>query len=309
MKLKDFKPQSKLVTKTTLVKKPKFSVVDAHNHLGDPFGGWDKKPLSELLDLLDEACITHYVDLDGGWGEDILYAHLKYFKEGAPERFQIFGGVLAAQSMPPEVPAGVPSQLLERRPDLIEAEQILVASNAREGQALADYFPRIGLTALAGSVSTELDDRLTSGTGFWSIGASAAGRLFTFGRTTYTWKATQAASDASRAAYGGTVLEALREVSDGLTAREKLVTVRTEQESAVAALRESVDISQTRYRGGLSTYLEVLDAQQQPYPAEFDLARTHRDQLLVVVRLYRALGGGWNRYEEEAPQIPAPIAP
>jgi len=94
MRLEDFKPQSKLVTGTTLVNKPKFPVIDAHNHLRDPFGGgWDKKPLSELLDLLDEACVTHYVDLDGGWGEDILYRHLDYFKARAPERFQIFGGV------------------------------------------------------------------------------------------------------------------------------------------------------------------------------------------------------------------------
>ncbi|HET6594201.1 MAG TPA: amidohydrolase family protein [Anaerolineales bacterium] len=94
MKLKDFKPQPKLVTKSTRVEKPKFPVIDAHNHLGEPFGGgWDRKPLSDLLDRLEEAGVTHYVDLDGGWGEDILYAHLKYFKEGAPERFQIFGGV------------------------------------------------------------------------------------------------------------------------------------------------------------------------------------------------------------------------
>jgi predicted TIM-barrel fold metal-dependent hydrolase len=94
MLLKTFRPQSKLVTRTTLVNKPKFSVVDAHNHLADPFGGgWDKKPLNELLDLLDEACVTHYVDLDGGWGEEILLRHLDVFKAKAPERFQIFGGV------------------------------------------------------------------------------------------------------------------------------------------------------------------------------------------------------------------------
>ncbi len=94
MKLTDFKPKSQLVTKTTLVNQPKFPVVDAHNHLTDPFGGgWDKRPLNELLDLLDEACVTHYVDLDGGWGEEILYRHLDYFKAQAPERFQIFGGV------------------------------------------------------------------------------------------------------------------------------------------------------------------------------------------------------------------------
>lgn len=94
MLLKDFRPQSKLVAKTTLVDRPRFPIVDAHNHLGEPFGGgWDKRSLSELLDLLDEAGVTRYVDLDGGWSEDILDAHLKHFKEGAPERFQIFGGV------------------------------------------------------------------------------------------------------------------------------------------------------------------------------------------------------------------------
>ena len=94
MLLQNFRPQSKLVTKTTLINKPKFPVIDAHNHLAHPFGGgWDKKPLNQLLDLLDEASVTHYVDLDGGWGEDILYAHLNYFKEGAPERFRVFGCV------------------------------------------------------------------------------------------------------------------------------------------------------------------------------------------------------------------------
>ena len=94
MLLNHFRPKPKLVTKTTLVPKPKFPVIDAHNHLGEPFGGgWDRKPLSELLDLLDEANVTHYVDLDGGWGEDILFYHLDYFKSKAPDRFQIFGGV------------------------------------------------------------------------------------------------------------------------------------------------------------------------------------------------------------------------
>lgn len=94
MLLENFRPQSKLVTKMTLVNRPRFPVVDAHNHLADPFGGgWDKKPLRELLDLLDQAGVTHYVDLDGGWGEDILNQHLDLFKNAAPERFHIFGGV------------------------------------------------------------------------------------------------------------------------------------------------------------------------------------------------------------------------
>jgi multidrug efflux system outer membrane protein len=218
------------------------------------------------------------------------------------------GRTLTEQAVPPEVPAGVPSLLLERRPDLIEAEETLVAANAREGQALADYFPRIGLTALSGSVSTDLSNLLHSTSDVWSVGGSALGPLFTFGQTTYSWKAAQAASDASRAAYEGAVLTALREVSDALVAREKLVAVRLEREREVAALRESVAISHDRYLGGLATYLEVLDAQQQLYPAEFELARTERDQLLAVVALYRALGGGWNAYDAE-PEVPLPIVP
>ena len=94
MLLENFRPQSRLVTKTTRINRPKFPVIDAHNHLGEPFGGgWDKKPLPELLDQLDQAGVIAYVDLDGGWGEDILNAHLDHFKQPAPQRFHIFGGV------------------------------------------------------------------------------------------------------------------------------------------------------------------------------------------------------------------------
>ncbi len=94
MLLERFHPRSQLVTKTTLVNKPRFPVIDAHNHLADPFGGgWDKKPVSQLLDLLDEAGVAAFVDLDGGWGEHILHQHLSYFKAASPERFLIFGGV------------------------------------------------------------------------------------------------------------------------------------------------------------------------------------------------------------------------
>lgn len=94
MLLEKFHPKPQLVTKTTWVRRPIVPAIDAHNHLGEPFGGgWDRKPLSQLLDLLDEAGVTHYVDLDGGWGEDILQQHLDHFKAKAPERFSIFGGV------------------------------------------------------------------------------------------------------------------------------------------------------------------------------------------------------------------------
>ncbi len=218
------------------------------------------------------------------------------------------GAALTAQALPPEVPPGIPSELLERRPDLLEAEQTLIAANARIGVAFTGYFPRIGLSALGGSASTDLSDLLDSGTGLWSLAASAAGPIFTAGQTTYDWRAAEAASAASRAAYEGAVLNALREVSDALSAREKLALVRVQQERAVDALRESVEMATTRYVSGLSSYFEVLDAQQELYPAEYDLARTRRDEQLAVVALYRALGGGWNADLRE-PEIPLPLAP
>jgi outer membrane protein, multidrug efflux system len=227
---------------------------------------------------------------------------------GQPAQAIARGAALVDQPLPPEIPAGVPAQLLERRPDLIEAEQNLVSANAQIGASFANYFPRIGLTALGGSVSSELSDLLKSGSGVWALGAAAAGPLFTAGRTTYQWRAAQAATEAARASYEGSVLNALREVSDVLTAREKLEGVRAQQEREVSALRESLQIARVRYSGGLATYLEVLDAQQQLYPAELALAQTRRDQLLAVVALYRALGGGWNR-AAAAPEVPSPLRP
>jgi outer membrane protein, multidrug efflux system len=218
------------------------------------------------------------------------------------------GAALTDQSEPPEIPVGVPSVLLERRPDLLEAEQLLVASNAREGQAIANFFPVIGLTALYGSVSGDLASLLARGTGIWSLTADAAGPIFTFGRTWYFWRSTQADTDAARAAYEQRVLVALQEVSDALVAREKLAQVRVEQERAVEALTESLRVARTRYLGGLSTYLEVLDAQEQLFPAENALAQTRRDELIALVSLYRALGGGWQQ-ETEPPKVPQPIAP
>ena len=218
------------------------------------------------------------------------------------------GAALVDQSLPPAVPAGLPSQLIERRPDLVEAEQTLVAANAQIGVALAGFLPRIGLTAFAGSASLELSTFLESGTGLWSALAEAVGPLLTFGQTWYVWEGAKAGADVARFAYEGAVLNALAEVSNALTAREKLATVRVEQERAVNALREAVQISQSRYVGGLSDYLEVLDALQQLYPTEFDLARTRRDELVAVVDLYRVLGGGWNSYPGP-PSLPSPLRP
>jgi multidrug efflux system outer membrane protein len=218
------------------------------------------------------------------------------------------GAALVEQWLPPEVPAGVPSDLLARRPDLVEVEENLVAENALVGVSLAEFFPRIGLTSYVGSVSSELSNLMASGTGLWSLAGVASGSVLTFGRNLYTYRAQRAVVEEAVARYGQSLLVALGEVSDALVARQKLEGVRAEQERAVSALREALGIARTRYLGGLATYLEVLDAQQALFPAENDLARTRRDQLLVVVALYRALGGGWSE-QPPAPTVPTPLAP
>ena len=206
----------------------------------------------------------------------------------------------------------MPSLLLERRPDLIEAEQTLVAANARDRRGARELLPahrphRRGSARL----STELSrparrrDRLLV-----ACGGQALGPIFTFGQTTYTLAAPRRPrATASRAAYEQRGADRAAEVSDALIAREKLVAVRSEQEREVAALRESRRHLAQRYLGGLATYLEVLDAQQQLFPAEFDArADASATSSLAVVALYRALGGGWNAYDAE-PELPLPLAP
>lgn len=218
------------------------------------------------------------------------------------------GASLEEQGMPPEVPAGVPSLLLVRRPDLIEAEQTLIAANAQIGVAFAQFFPRIGLTALRGAISTDLSQLLKSGNAAWSLGSQAVGPILTWGQTWYTWQAAEAADEAAIYQYQQSVLTALADVSNALTAREKVALQRAELERQVEALRESVRLAQVRYVGGLATYIEVLDAQQQLFPAELDLAQSLRDERLAVVSVYRALGGGWSG-EPALPEIPSPLRP
>jgi multidrug efflux system outer membrane protein len=220
------------------------------------------------------------------------------------------GVALIEQALPVEVPAGVPSMLLLRRPDLIEAEQNLVSANAQIGVAFADFFPRIGLTAFRGALSNDLADFLKSSNETWALAAQAVGPILTWGQTWYNWRAFQAADRASVYQYQQSVLRALEDVSDALTAREKVALQRAELEREVDALRESVRLAQVRYVGGLATYVEVLDAQQQLYPAEIFLAEALRDERLALVSIYRALGGGWQ--EQDAlppPEIPQPLAP
>jgi multidrug efflux system outer membrane protein len=216
------------------------------------------------------------------------------------------GQPLLEQSAPPQVPAGVPAQLLERRPDVLEAEQVVVAANALVGVSISEFLPRIGLTGLVGGVSTDLDDVLQKRNALWSIAGIATTPIFQGGAIYYGWEEAKARWEQAALDYDATVLEALREVSDALTAREKLALVREEQARAVDALNEAVRISTIRYTDGKASYFEVLNAQQDLFPAETELARTERDQLVAIVQIYRALGGGWSQYQTPQPPPPGP---
>ena len=212
------------------------------------------------------------------------------------------GALLTDQVYPPEVTAGLPADLLERRPDILQAEQNIVAANALVGVAIADFLPRIGLTTLYGAQSTELENILKGPANIWSVGASLAGPIFQGGRLYYNYKGNAAAWEETILAYEQTVLNALGEVSNTLVARQKFAESRVESEREVAALRESVRLSTLRYTAGLANYYEVLEAQQQLFPAQNFLARTQLNQLVAVVQLYRALGGGWRTEEELHPE-------
>ena len=204
------------------------------------------------------------------------------------------GQPMYQQPVVPAVPAGLPSALLERRPDLRQAEQQLVAANARIGVAKAEFFPKLSLTSLFGTASPEMS-ALTGGTAtIWAVAGMFSGPLFNAGRTRGIYRASIAQWEQVRLQYEQAVLIALREVSDALTALAKLTDAEAGQDTAVRALADAVDHATDRYRQGLASYYEVLEAQQQLYPAQITLAQIRQDRLLTYVRLYKALGGGWS---------------
>jgi len=204
------------------------------------------------------------------------------------------GQPMYQQPVVPVVPAGLPSALLERRPDLRQAEQQLVAANARIGVAKAEFFPKLSLTSLFGTASPEMS-ALTGGTAtIWAVAGMFSGPLFNAGRTRGIYRASIAQWEQVRLQYEQAVLTALREVSDALTALAKLTDAEAGQDTAVRALADAVDHATDRYRQGLASYYEVLEAQQQLYPAQITLAQIRQDRLLAYVRLYKALGGGWS---------------
>ena len=204
------------------------------------------------------------------------------------------GTDLLKQDSPAEVPVGLPAMLLQRRPDIREAEQKLRAANAQIGVAVGDFFPKIGLTALYGGVSTELSAFTSGGANAWSIAAAATGPIFQGGRLRARYHQTVAARQEADLAYQQTALNAFREVADALVSRQQLEEARHEQTQAVEDYRAAVEVSNDRYRAGKASYYEVLEAQQQLFPAENALSQIEASRRLVMVQFYKALGGGWN---------------
>ena len=210
---------------------------------------------------------------------------------------------LTDNMFPPRTPPGLPSQLLERRPDIRQAEQALIAANARVGVAYANFFPRIGLTSLFGGASADIEKVFLDSGNIWATAVQLGGPIIQGGRLSSLHQAAIAQWEQARLRYEQAVITALREVSNALINQQKLAEVRKDLERAVAALQESVRLSTLRYSGGFAGYFEVIESQQQLFPAENALAQTRRDQLIAVVQLYKALGGGWAAYAEQ-PQLP-----
>jgi len=202
---------------------------------------------------------------------------------------------------PPEVPAGLPSALLERRPDIREAEQQLRSANAQVGVAKADFFPQFDLTGLFGAASPGLAAFTSGGADVaWSAAAGLTGPLFHGGQFRAQYAQARAAREQSALQYQATVLNAFQEISNALISREKLAEARAQQTRAVDAYKTAVKISLERYRMGNADYYEVLQERQLLFPAENTLVQLQLGQMLAVVQLYRSLGGGW---ELETPVV------
>jgi multidrug efflux system outer membrane protein len=203
------------------------------------------------------------------------------------------GSALVDQYDPPDVPAGLPASLLERRPDLLEAEQNLIQANAEVGVAKTNFFPTISLTGAFGGESVQLSE-LTGAGKAWSVAGDLMGPLFTAGRLKNEYRAAIAVRDEAKISFEKVVTQAFGEVSTSLSAHQQLAKAYLEQLHSVEAYRESVRLSRVRYDSGLSNYFEVVDAQLELYPAENSAVTYDLGRKLALVDLYRALGGGWN---------------
>lgn len=203
------------------------------------------------------------------------------------------GRAYTAQDLPPAVPPGLPSQLLERRPDIREAEQDLKAANAQIGVQKAAYFPELSLSGVLGGQSTQLASLLSGPRTAWSLVPQLTQPIFTAGRIKSSVRMAEAERERAAVQYEKTVQTAFAEVSNGLIAHQRVRESRERQEALVMALQDRVRLAYIRYRGGVDTQLDALDADRDLFQAELDLAQIRLNESLTVVQLYKALGGGW----------------
>lgn len=201
------------------------------------------------------------------------------------------GRTLEDQTTPPQVPAGLPSELLERRPDIRNAEQLLAAQTARVGVAEALRWPSLGLTGTYGAASNDLSD-LISSDAIWDISANLLAPVFNAGRNKRRVEIEKARTKAAMVQYELSVLIAMREVDDALTSIRTLKAEHEARLAQVRAARSASMLSRARYNGGVTSYLEVLDSERSLFRAEIEASKTRRAQLVAVVELYKALGGG-----------------
>jgi multidrug efflux system outer membrane protein len=195
--------------------------------------------------------------------------------------------------LPPEIPAGLPSHLLERRPDVAEAERQLASANARIGVAKGAFFPVISLTASGGYLSGDVESLFNWDSRVWSIGPSVSLPLFAGGRIRANYKRSQAAFDESVARYRQQVLVAFGDVENSLAGIRYLAEQSAAQQRAVANARRAADLATDRYRSGIVSYLEVVDASREALSAERSNAQLAGQRLNLAVQLIKALGGGW----------------
>lgn len=210
---------------------------------------------------------------------------------------------LAQQDTPPEVPGGIPSDLLRRRPDIRQSEQVLRAANAQIGVAIAECFPKIGLTALFGRASPDLDS-FNRDAMAWNIGGNMTGPIFEGGARLAQIRQARAQCEEAAIVYESTVRTAFQDVANALITRIKLEDMFTQQARCVRCYADAVSVSRDRYIAGKASYYEVLEAQQELFPAENKLAQVQLNRLVVIVQLYKALGGGWSLPDGQWGDVP-----
>jgi len=218
--------------------------------------------------------------------ENFISVLLGRYPEAIPR-----GRALTDQAHAPELPAGLPSALLDRRPDIQQAEQLIVAANAQIGVAKAAYFPQISLTASGGVASSALSTLFTNGA--WATAVGVVQPIFTAGRTRAQVAFAKARTDEAALVYQQTIHQAFREVSDALVGYRRSQEFRATQEQLLQSAQDARRLADIRYQGGASSYLEVLDSDTRLFAAELGLVEAQRDELAAFVEIYRALGGGW----------------